>query len=355
MIGKIRLMVAIEDEVYLDRVCDYLETGHGRFITERFCDSAAFSAALKAGRPCDAILFEPEMAIDVALEGTEGIKIHFGEKDIPEAENGCYSIREYQRTEAIASAVLTICSRDKRFTGVDPDAAGRACFYVFTSPAGGMGVTTAALAAALHLAQAGRKTLYITLEQQPTIGGLLPACSLTMTQLMRMVIEKNPKLLTMLEGGKSTEPHTALEYLEGFSDPTDFDALLPEHTRELSSRLCALGRYDTIIADVPWNTRQGFALWEGAGKIFLVSHAGRLPVSRVNAFLQYAAEKELPSRHRLHLLLNEASADGGAGLPVTPAACLPHCPALAAGADFASCVLQSGAFSDAVSELVRQL
>ena len=43
VLGKIKLLVAMDDDIYLDRLCDYLETSHGRFATERYSDRDALA------------------------------------------------------------------------------------------------------------------------------------------------------------------------------------------------------------------------------------------------------------------------------------------------------------------------
>lgn len=354
MIGKIRLIVAIEDEIYLDKVCDYLETGHGRFMTERFSDKEAFAAALAAARSYDAVLYEPAMLDGGQEKAVDKIKIRLAEKDNLELQNGCYSVREYQKTDAIASTILKICSADIRFMGIDVRANEKAKLYMFTSPVGGAGVTTVALAAALHAAKMNRKVLYINLEQVPSINTLLPVNGITMTQVMRMAIENSPKLLTAVEGGRNMEPLSGLAYFGGFGDPTDFDSLKPEHMQNLATGLCALGLFDTIIVDAAWSTTLIAPLAACAEKIFLVSRNTNLSVERVNAFLRYAGEKELSYRNRLHIVLNALSGSRNTRLAISPAAAIPLYQMIIDTADFPAAALGAAAFSKSVAELARQ-
>lgn len=355
MVGKIRLIVAIEDDIYLDRICDYLETAHGRFVTERYSSREALAAAVHTLAVYDAILFERQMLDDSALSSIRKIKILLGEKDSMKLENGCYSIREFQKTEAIANAVLSICSQDERFIGIQAQSSEKARLYVFASPTGGSGTTTVSLSTAMSLAAKGRKVLYINLEQISSLGCFLPLGGITMTQIMRMAIENNPKLMTAVEGGRNIEPASGLEYISGFADITDFDALKPEYLKSFAEQLSTLGLYDSILIDAPWNTNQILPLINSAEKIFLVSRNTNLSVMRINAFLQYAAQKEHPYRNRLHVVLNALSGSQNSALAVSPSAVLPMYPMLIDATNFVSAAFGRGPFSDACAELARQL
>lgn len=355
MVGKIKLVVAIEDDIYLDRLCDYLETEHGRFLTQRFSDRDALTAFLNSNPDYyDLLLVEPGMIDQEQLQGIQRIKILLGTKDVFEETEGCYCLREYQKIEGIASGILKICSFDQRFMGIDLQASGRARFYVFTSPVGGAGVTTVALATGLHLAQAGKKVLYIGMEQISTVDTLLHQDGLTMTQVMRMAIERNPKLPTAIEGGKNVEPLSGLEYFGGFHDVTDLDALEPEHLKRLGEQLPNFGSYDAILLDLPWNTRLFAALLEKAEKIFLVSRNTNLSVERVNRFLRYANEKELSYRNRIQVVMNAANGSVNSRLMVAPTGAIPMSPMLIDTVNFAATALTGGGFSAAVEELARQ-
>lgn len=355
MVGKVRLVVAVEDEIYLDRLCDYLETEHGRFVTERFCDKQALADVLHTEMRYDAILFEPDMIEEETLKQIERIKILLGDRDNLEMVNGCYSIREYQKTNDIADNILNICSSDRRFMGIEVNSTNQTKLYSFTSPVGGTGVTTVSLGMAIQAAKQGKKVLYVCLEQIPSIGTLLPITGLTMTQIMRMAIENSPKLLTSVEGGRSIEPESGLEYFGGFGDATDFDSLEPGHMGKLASCLCGLGRYDIIITDLAWNTRLDIPILEVSDKIFLISRNTSISTERVNTFLRYASEKELSYRNRLQVVVNALGGSMNGGFLLPPVGTVPLYQMVIDAPSFAAAALNGSSFSDSLSELVGRL
>lgn len=359
MIGKIRILIAIEDEIYLDRLCDFLETCHGRFATKRFSNKNALAEVLRTRKDFDVILYEPDMIDNKLADTIQKVKIKFGQKEILDSANGCYTIREFQKTDNIANTVLNICSTDIRFMGIESGTpAKKAQLTVFASPVGGVGVTTVSLGTAIQLARSGKRTLYINLEQISSLSTLLPVNGISMTQVMRMAIEHNPKLLTAVDGGKSIEPISGLHYFGGFKDLTDFDSLEPEHMYNLALQLCELGMYDFIIADVTWNTRLITPLFNSAGKIFLVSRNTDLSVQRVNAFLQFANDMEASYRHRVHIVLNAQQGGVNRELIEEPIVSVPRTQMVIDTAGFASAALGNSecqTFADALVELAGRL
>ena len=352
--GKIRLIVAIEDDIYLDRICDYLETGHGRFITERFSDRQALANALRKKDRYDVILYEAQMLDKQQEKEIHKIRILLGKKDQLELTEGYYTIQEYQRIDDIANNILKICAADSRFMGIDVHTQGKAKIYAFTSPVGGAGVTTISLASALHVAKRNRKCLYINLEQSQSISSLLPTENITMTQVMRMAIENSPKLLTAIEGGQNTEPLSGLHYLGGFGDPTDFDSLKPEHMRNLATQLSSLNLYDVIIADIAWNPIQTGPFLEKAEKIFLISRNTDLSIEKTKQFIQYAEERELSYRNRLQIILNASNGQPNRRLHKSPDAEIPQNSLIIDTANFPAMVFNQGAFSETLAKLAQQ-
>lgn len=373
MVGKIRLLVAMEDDVYLEKLCDYLECTHGHFVIERFSNRGKLLEKLRkqleesekpleeSEKPLvvDAALFESSMLSSEKLDPLKCIKIAFGNEDSFVKTNDTYTIRAYQKLEAIAAGILRICSEDERFIGLVPKAGAGAStrFYLFASPAGGVGKTTVSLASAMHMSHFfNRKTLYVNLESVSCLLQLLPqAQGMSMTQFMRMIIEKNARLYTALEGSKAIHPDTGLCYLSPFKDITDFAALTGEHMRRMAEELQKVGAYDAVVIDCDWNAEIVGALMEISHSVLLPTRNTNLSVEKLNVYLNQISRGAFSYRNRVSVVLNAANGAPNNALVMQPRHIIPHYPMVVDAADFTEVVLNSNPFHTAIRRMTAEL
>lgn len=355
LVGKIKLIVAIEDEIYLDRLCDFLETCHTGFVTERYSDKAALISTLRSECNYDAILFEYDMLAESGMALVNGIKILLSDNDCFQLANGCYSIREYQKTDDIASAVRQICISDKRFINREAYDAGKTKLYLFTSPVGGTGVTTVSFASAMHLARQGKKTLYINLEQFSSIASLLPAGGKSMAQMIRITSDKAQNLSVVVENEKLIEPISGLEYFVGVQGASDIATLRLNHLQNLFAKLSSSVEYYAVIVDMAWSIELTPSLSESVDKVFLITRNTNLSIARVNLLLQHATENALTYQNKLLVIINALIGSCNEMLSVTPSAVVPMNQMIIDTANFPNAVFNSGQFSRSLSELARQL
>lgn len=355
MTGKIKLIVAIEDEIYLDKLCDFLETCHCDFVTERFSDKTVLMHTLRSECYFDAILFEYDMLAESGMALINGIKILLSDKDCFQLANGCYSIREYQKADDVASAVRKICVSDKRFINREAYDAGKSKLYLFTSPVGGTGVTTVSFASAMHLARQGKKTLYINLEQFSSIASLLPADGKPITQVMRLTSDEAQNLSAVVESEKLVEPISGLEYFVGFRGASDIATPRLNHLQNLFAKLSSSGEYYAVIVDMAFNVELMSPLLESIDKVFLITRNTNLSIARVNSLLRYTSENVSEYQNKLLVIINALIGGCNKMLSVAPSAIVPMYQMIIDAANFPNAVFNSGQFSRTLSELARQL
>lgn len=326
---RIQLAVLDEDPVFLTRLQAHLAAAHGGKIEMMaFTDAAAALEAVTAHRT-HVFLAHETFELDRTQIPARCEFAYLVDSAQVEAVGGVRAIPKFSPVDDFYRSVTTLfnaASESLQIRSQRSGATGR--LVTFTSPAGGTGATSVALAFARSLAMHPTpvRTLYVNLdpcEDTSARFGLTDATHGTFSDVVYAVKRRRGDLQLQLES------HT---YQDSFG--THFFATAPQaaDVLELEADDLALlteqlgaGAFDVVVLDVPFNLDEAtLRVLDASARVVLVSDgrpSANAKVVRALAALEVVAgQHELSVLAQSGLLYNKFSSTLGERLDDVPVA-----------------------------------
>ena len=248
---NIRVAIADRDEVYLERLGDGLQK-NSDIICTRYSEPGAFFHALK-NRKVDVVLFDTSI-----LEGVEWSSLDFSGVTVPavlyheetetkDLPTGIEKVMKYQRVSGIYRSIVDLFASKGR-KGLESGQSSTV-IAVF-SPAGGTGKSTVAFKLAGQLAAAGRRSLYISVEDVPGAEAFVAAGGAGgMDELYSFVMDEKGDVGLKLEAC-AAELSPGLSYLAPFGNLMDANDTSAQNLSELLEKVAGTGRFSCVVVDM---------------------------------------------------------------------------------------------------------
>lgn len=273
----IKLMVLDADATYLSRLQDHLATHYsGKVELLAFTDQAAASSAL-ADKGADVFLASERFDIDpdsIPRRCGFGYLVDSGKI---EAVHGVPAISKYTRVDHLYRQIIDL------FDGVSdtvkyrrPNLASQTQVITFSSPAGGTGTTSVAVAFARTLAMQNdpRQVLYLSLDSTADTSltfGLGASDHGTFSDVIYAVKRKRGNLQLQLDAHVNRDNYGTYFFATA-AQATDVLEFSDEDLVFLIDHLLSSGTYDVIVVDAPFHLNGAtIDLYERSSRIVLVS------------------------------------------------------------------------------------
>lgn len=212
----------------------------------------------------DRVEIYPFTELDVALSSLEFIKpellladedIRVPDSTLPEdcalayfvssvstdRVDGHRAVCKFQRAELICKQIVDIVT-DKAESN----------FIVFSSPAGGVGTSTAAAAFALRLASQGRRVLYLDLDTYGCPSAFFRGeGEYTLGDVLHTLVHKDRNLTELLIHSSRTDAHGVSFFCEAAPECV-YPALNTEAISKLLRELRVIAAFEYIVVDLPF-------------------------------------------------------------------------------------------------------
>ncbi len=284
---NIKVAIADRDEVYLERLGEGLQK-NSDVICTRYSEQEAFLHALK-NRKFDVVLFDPSM-----LEGLEGRTVDFSGVTVPVvlyAEGTDLSglpgnvekIAKYQRISGIYRDMVDLFA-SKRSGGMTSRQSSMV-IAVF-SPAGGTGKSTISFKLAGQLAAAGRRSLYVNLEDVPGTDAFAAAGSTGgMDEFFSFVMDGEGDVGLKLEAC-AAELSPGLSFLPPFSSLMDANGTSADALTDMLDKAAQTARFSCVIVDLSAGlSEKNRAILNRADHIVLVEKPDPCTQAKMGRFL----------------------------------------------------------------------
>lgn len=190
---------------------------------------------------------------------------------------GYRAICKFQRAELIYKQILGIVSDSGDSAAQAGRQASDSKFLVFTSPAGGVGVSTSAAAFALKAASQGKRVLYLDLDEYGCPGLYFHGeGSYSFGDVLHMLVHKDGNLTDLLSHATRKDPR-GVSFFREAPDTTVYPTVSAEDISRLLRELRVLAAFDYIAVDIPFaKLLTQRELWDRAAGIVLLTDDSEL-------------------------------------------------------------------------------
>ena len=252
---KIKLAIIEKNQEYLNRIAAALSIKYSDQIeTYLFSDSGAAANSVQ------------NVHVILAYEGCDISQLHVG-KDCSIAYltdrtgvdqiSGLPAVSRFQKLESIYKQVLNLYSENaSNIISIRNESGNVASVIAFTSPCGGTGTSTAAVACAIHFAAQGKKTLYLNLETFGTASLYFDGQGqFSMSDIIYAIKNRKANLQMKLESCVRQDPCGVFFFSETMM-ALDQMELEHEEILRLLTELKLSGQYDRIVVDADFSLDQ---------------------------------------------------------------------------------------------------
>lgn len=273
---KIKVAILDEDQVYLKRLVGYFTSVlPDKIEIYSFSDLDTAMKMINEGpKKMDLFLASPGFDVDVTkISKNIGFAYFI---DTPGIENYRESkaICKFQKAELIYRQMLSLYA-DVADVVLTPNSnnENNAVILSFVSPCGGDGSSSVAAACAINFAKAGKKVLYLNLEQFGSSNVFFEAGGNFDLGDIIFAIKSNKSNITVKLESAVKHDISGVFYFESCKMAFDVMEINPNDVQRLIFELNALGKYDYIIIDMDFNfnDREVEALKESYRIIFVGS------------------------------------------------------------------------------------
>lgn len=264
---KIKLLIADDDQDYVNCLVDYIMFYHGtKFTVTSFTEGAAFSRFLEEGvNPPDIMLVGSALAslVEIVTKEKRGLVLVLsGEKQTENADmtgDGFAGlgprIYKYQYGEKIISEVFRLLAEETSVSAAREysfrDERRATKVIGFFSPAGGVGKTTLAVGASIQTAWEGKSCFYLNLENMASTPLYFTGKQEeNLSGVLYYLKNKAPNLSLQLEKAKCLDPVTKIAYYQPPDSIIDFKEDIAAELKALLQELRAGGQYERIYVDL---------------------------------------------------------------------------------------------------------
>lgn len=314
---KIRLAILENDKLYVERLLSY----YGKYYADKLeiyayseygklenaMESTHFDVLLTTQECVPAEAELPEyMGLLYLVEQNDIEKI----KDIPAAG-------KYQKPETVYRQILAVYSSRTDKTFSKKNIKDKECrLFLVTSPSGGVGTSTMAVSMSHFFAGQGKKTLYISLEengaQDMFFDGVNPQGFSDIIYLLKSrksnIALRAESIVQRASGGAY--------YFKQCKNILDMGELNREDVKSLLREICMLGDYDFVIADMGARfTNSYLYVAECADTILTVCDGTEIGLKKLHQFVEAIeildSQQQKNLMPRLSLVYNKFSSKTG--------------------------------------------
>lgn len=253
---RIKLAILHSDGTYLNRLTSVLEAKyHGRLALYSFTGPETALEAL-AREKIDVFLADDAFEIDQAALPDKCGFAYFVDSPEVDSLRGAPAICQFQRTELLYKQVLGLFSEALGEASVRNLYSSRTKILAFSSPCGGTGTSTLAAACALRFAAAGKRCLYLNLEDFGGADAYFSGEGMAdMSDVVYAVKSRKGSLSIKLESCVRRD-RRGVFYFAAAKAALDMTELTPEDRTELLRALADSGSYDVIVADFAFGLKK---------------------------------------------------------------------------------------------------
>ncbi|MBR6095273.1 MAG: hypothetical protein IKP92_09675 [Lachnospiraceae bacterium] len=244
----IRIVLADTNMEYLQRL-EMVLAEYKDLAISIYSDKAALENALRS-KKIDILLFGSsiyEGQVTLSKE-TLAIMLYDAEEEVPESLISFKKVNKYQRIGNMYQQIMYEYSEYAKNKGV-VIGGNKTQAIAFYSPVGGSGKTTLALATALKLAAEGKKTFFLSFEDAPSDGCVLPSNNDKGMSEIAAAMYSNVDYSIKIQGLLQQKGEN-LFYLKHFDSPNDIYELTGEERSKIIEIIENTKLFDVIVVDM---------------------------------------------------------------------------------------------------------
>ena len=284
---NISVAIVDSDRDYAERLMGGLEN-YPDLSLSVFFSGEKFQTALEKNK-YDIVVFNPGSSEETLHFGTTKLPVCLCSNESDKAglyEGTALMIEKYQRISTIYRQIMAAYA-DKAGIDIVTGSGAKTKLVTVYSPIGGSGKTTVAYAAAMTLAGAGKRVLYMNLEAISSMTAILPAKERGIVDLIEAV-EKDVNFSVMLKGTVE-EGLGGVNYVGGFNRVADYRSVTESEIESLLTHIKNAQDFEYVILDTASDTgvitRVALNI---SDKILLVEKPGDLELAKMQIFTEQA-------------------------------------------------------------------
>ena len=318
---KIKLAILEKDKSYLTRIVSAFGTKYAdKLEIYSFTDLEVALSNINTAK-IDVLVANDGFDIDAAqIPARCGFAYFVDSIDVDMVKDQ-RAICKFQKADLIYKQILSVYSeKASSITGFKMNS-DEGKVVVFCSPSGGVGASTAAAACAMHMAEAGKKTLYLNLEKFGASDLFFEGeGQFDMSDIIFALKSKKANLHLKLESCVKQD-HSGVYFYSQPKLALDIMELSTEDILRLLSEVQLMGEYNYIIIDTDFAlTKDMLSLYRKAQDIVLVGDGSELSNSKVRRAYEALSIMEqnadAPLTNRMVFMYNKASSKTGQTLGV---------------------------------------
>lgn len=249
---KLNLIIADIDEVYVKGLSRYVNSYHPTaFSVSCFTRADSFIGYMERQPSADVLLIGPEFFDISACYTNIKLRAVLSGDLLSREYPGFQVIERFCTGEKLLGEVIHLYSKlnlpDMRLSAHLKDTRLVGVY----SPAGGTGKTTIAAALAIQCNELGKRSFYLNLESIQSTGVFFNTNSKrNLSYVFYYLKEKSNNLAFRMEGIKSSDTHTGVEYFSPPESPLEYEEIDTAELEQLVRGLKGMGFYDYIIIDM---------------------------------------------------------------------------------------------------------
>ncbi len=306
----IKVAVIEKDPRFLDRLTAVFSKNYANKLEiYPFADPEVALTTLQFLRP-NILIADESIRIPVKSLPDDCALAYFVSAVSTDQIDGHRAICKFQRAELIYMQIIGILSDNTNSATYTKQQNPETKIVTFTSPAGGVGVSTAAVAFSLKIASLGHRVLYLDLDAYSCPGLYFRGeGDYTFGDVLHTLVHKDGNLTELLVHATRKDPRGVSYFCE--SDPSAvYPVLTSEDVSRLLRELRIITAFDYIVLDIPFAKFLCQAdLWEkSAGIVFLTDATEQAQLKLIRGYhtlLREASEKGTDLGSGLFLLNNK--------------------------------------------------
>lgn len=178
----------------------------------------------------------------------------------------------------------------------------------FYSGSGGEGKTITSLCLARHLSQIGKRVFYLNLEAFHTVDIFFKENKQSSIEIFYYLKNNLDKLIAKIEGLKTIDPNTNIEYFSYPIVPDEINQLTSREAEQLVQALRTTNNYDYIIVDMDSVVdEKNEAILSVADEIFWILDPVEQSMQRSSFYIEnYYSQLMQIKKSNIHFILNKA-------------------------------------------------
>lgn len=314
---KIKIAVLDKDEIFLKRLYTSLGTRYkDKLEMLLFTDETTMLKSMKEDR-VDVLLASEDFEIDTKSIPTRTAFAYFvSDKDVVTYLEQP-AISKFQKAELIYKDIVNIFSEKTEDTSQYKYSDKDSQIIIFSSPCGGTGTTSVAIACAINFAREGFRTLYLNLESFGAADILLSGEGKYGMSDVIYAIKRKSNLDMKLESCIKQDSKSGIYFISSTGHALDMISMGKEEKIVLIKELSKVDKFDYIIVDMDFGfDKDTFDVYSVADNLVMVNDGSLIAnskVSRMYGALCIKEEEDASLRliHKLNIIYNKV--DNGTG------------------------------------------